>query len=61
MDVFLPFVLFFLLLCMMQTPAADKVCKVEAMLHAATGGCFVAYFNAISILLVQQTGEKILV
>lgn len=41
--------------------AADKVCKVEAMLHAATGGCFAAYFNAILILLVQQTGEKNLV
>lgn len=60
MDVFLPFLLFFPLLCMMQTSAADKVCKVEAMFHTATGGCVAAYFNAI-LILVQQIGEKILI
>lgn len=56
MKVFLPFIFFFRLLCMMQIPTADKVCKAVAVSDITVSGCFAAYNGAALFLLltVQQ-------
>lgn len=57
MKVFLPFIFFFPLLCMMQIPTADKVCKVVAVSDITVSGCFAAYNGAAALfflLIVQQ-------
>lgn len=51
------FYIFFPLLCMMQIPTADKVCKVVTVSDITVSGCFAAYNGAAALflfLIVQQ-------